>query len=208
MNKDRKVIQFPAPVTEDELLAEIKQIYEQAALARSSEWANYIQEIASDGTWEHKDAILFRDLFIDWAVFFETDENGMTPHGNYLKRHKSDLSPTMLQALRGLAIPRCSIFTLTETGTLRDWETDEQYTVPIPPSHRAGDLFLGKLIDTKGTFRFASAFLALPSQLHDHVSDLYVDFVGEVGPRAFLDQFPEFCAELIDLLLDLTEGDS
>ncbi|MGA9466456.1 MAG: hypothetical protein WBV10_02415, partial [Exiguobacterium marinum] len=68
MKKDRKVIPFPLLVEESELLAELKKLYEQAALARSTQWTNYIQEIASEGTWHLKDAELFRDLFIDWAV--------------------------------------------------------------------------------------------------------------------------------------------
>ncbi|WP_396129283.1 hypothetical protein [Exiguobacterium mexicanum] len=89
MKKDRKVIPFPLLVEESELLAELKKLYEQAALARSTHWTNYIQEIASEGTWQLKDAELFRDLFIDWAVFFETDEDGMTPHGRYLADQKT-----------------------------------------------------------------------------------------------------------------------
>jgi len=35
---------------------------------------------------------------------------------------------------------------------------------------------------------------------------LLTDFVDEVGEDALLRQYPEFCAELIDLLLDIEEG--
>ncbi|WP_215143451.1 hypothetical protein [Exiguobacterium qingdaonense] len=206
MKKDRKVIPFPLLVEESELLAELKKLYEQAALARSTQWTNYIQEIASEGTWHLKDAELFRDLFIDWAVFFETDEDGMTPHGRYLTDHKDDMSPALYHALRGLAVPRCSIFEVTEDGQLKDWESKETYAVQLPEERETGDLVLGKLLDIRGSWRFGSAFLALPAKMSGNVADLYIDFTDEVGPGAFLEQFPEFCAELIDLLLDLEEG--
>lgn len=206
MKKDRKVIPFPLLVEESELLAELKKLYEQAALSRSTQWTNYIQEIASEGTWQLKDAELFRDLFIDWAVFFETDEDGMTPHGRYLATHKPEMSPALYHALRGLAVPRCSIYEVMEDGQLKDWESKDVYLVTLPETRETGDLILGKLLDIRGSWRFGSAFLALPAKMSGNVSDLYVDFTDEVGPGAFLEQFPEFCAELIDLLLDLEDG--
>ena len=116
------------------------------------------------------------------------------------------MSPALYHALRGLAVPRCSIFEVTEDGQLKDWESKETYAVQLPEERETGDLVLGKLLDIRGSWRFESAFLALPAKMSGNVADLYIDFTDEVGPGAFLEQFPEFCAELIDLLLDLEEG--
>jgi len=43
-------------------------------------------------------------------------------------------------------------------------------------------------------------------KLVPEVKALLDDFVNEVGEDALLRQYPEFCAELIDLLLDIEEG--
>ncbi len=73
------------------------------------------------------------------------------------------------------------MFEVTEDG-LRDWETKETYRVNLPEKREVGDIMLGKLLDIRGSWRFGSAFLALPAKMAGNVSDLYIDFTDEVGP--------------------------
>jgi len=70
----------------------------------------------------------------------------------------------------------------------------------------AGDLLVGKLLYISGKWRFAIAYMKVARALVPEVLALLTDFVDEVGEDALLRQYPEFCAELIDLLLDIEEG--
>ncbi|MCY1692148.1 hypothetical protein OVA29_17410 [Exiguobacterium sp. SL14] len=60
MKNDRKVIPFPTTVSEAEMNATLKKMYQEAATARSTDWVAFIEEIATEGRWYLKDAELFR----------------------------------------------------------------------------------------------------------------------------------------------------
>ena len=199
MKNDRKVIPFPTTVSEAEMNAALKKMYQEAATARSTDWVAFIEEIATEGRWYLKDAELFRDLFVDWAIFYETDDQGKTPHGRFLEQIKDELSPSLYRALRGLADPMPSLFQVDADGVV-DLMSKQTYQTDLAEIEVApGALLIGKLLDISGKWRFARALVP-------EVLALLTDFVDEVGEDALLRQYPEFCAELIDLLLDIEEG--
>jgi len=206
MKNDRKVIPFPTTVSEAEMNAALKKMYQEAATARSTDWVAFIEEIATEGRWYLKDAELFRDLFVDWAIFYETDDQGKTPHGRFLEQVKEELSPSLYRALRGLADPMPSLFQVEADGVV-DLMSKQTYQTDLTEIEvEAGDLLVGKLLYISGKWRFAIAYMKVARALVPEVLALLTDFVDEVGEDALLRQYPEFCAELIDLLLDIEEG--
>lgn len=206
MKSERKIIPFPTTVSEAEMNTALKTLYQEAATARSTDWVAFIEEIATEGRWYLKDAELFRDLFVDWAIFYETDEQGKTPHGRFLEQVKEDMSQSLYRALRGLADPVPSLFLVEEAGVV-DIMSEQTYQTDLTEIDvEVGDLLVGKLLYISGKWRFAIAYMKIARALVPEVRILLADFVDEVGDDALLRQYPEFCAELIDLLLDIEEG--
>lgn len=206
MKSERKIIPFPTTVSEAEMNAALKAMYQEAAVSRSTDWVAFIEEIATEGRWYMKDAELFRDLFVDWAIFYETDEEGKTPHGRFLERSKEELSHGLYRALRGLADPVPSLFEVGEDG-VTDIMSGQVYQPDLSEIDvEQGDVLVGKMLYIAGKWRFAIAYMKVGKKLVPEVRALLDDFVNEVGEDALLRQYPEFCAELIDLLLDIEEG--